>query len=433
MIDFNNNHIINYPNNRKEYWYSNKVFYVCGWKSNIYSFRQAQYLHFWEKIIFNVEKFYTTQINLSCEIDDIFKSYNSTTRNEIRKAEKLGINFKEIDTWEDLVIKVGGDIAESYGFVKNELGRGFLVYISCGIDGRTWYSLHIVVSRAKWMRLLISERNQYEDKNIVGYANRGLHHHIITLAKIRGYYVYDFGGIAKNTLDKKKNGINDFKMAFGGEEVIYFNVAPRNVIQKIANKLGLGFNMKNYFSSMNGLKLPNHAVITDDLMLEGIWKGTPSAGAYLMSYLEKLKKMLDFTQLNILDLGCSEGQALKMLYDLGCQRLGGVEIRKELYDVCQKNMIDFNIPAKLYNLDIRRLDLLSEFEVIYMYNPFSIDIMQEFIEKLLKLNKKYIFIYINSVHENYFFNLPKVEINVLDRAIDIWGNNILVFELKPNE
>ena len=433
MIDFNNNHIINYPNNSKEYWYSKKVFYVCGCKSKKYSFRQAQQLHFWDKIIFNVEKFYTTQIDLSCEIDDIFKRYNSTTRNEIRKAEKFNITFKQIETWEDFVIKVGADIAESYDFVKNELGRGFLVYISCDIDSKTWYSLHILVSRAKWMRLLISERSQYEDRNIVGYANRGLHHYIINVAKIRGYNVYDFGGIAKNTLDKKKKGINEFKMAFGGEEVIYYNVAPRNIIQKFANKLGLGFNLKNYFSTMNGLKLPNHAVITDDLRIEGFWKGTPSAGVYLTGYLEKLKKMLDYTQLNILDVGCSEGQALKMLHDLGCEKLGGVEIRKELYDVCQKNIIDLNIPAKLYNLDIRKFNLLSEFDVIYMYNPFSIDIMHDFIEKLLKLNRKYLFIYINSVHENYFFNLPKVQINVLDRAIDIWGNNILVFELKRDE
>ena len=55
MIDFNNNHIINYPNNRIEYWYSQKVFYVCGWKANKYSFRQAQCLNIWDKIIFNVE------------------------------------------------------------------------------------------------------------------------------------------------------------------------------------------------------------------------------------------------------------------------------------------------------------------------------------------------------------------------------------------
>jgi hypothetical protein len=47
------------------------------------------------------------------------------------------------------------------------------------------------------------------------------------------------------------------------------------------------------------------------------------------------------------------------------------------------------------------------------------------------LKKKYLFLYINIVHENYFFNLIKVKINVIDRAIDIWGNNILVFEDIP--
>jgi predicted RNA methylase len=146
-----------------------------------------------------------------------------------------------------------------------------------------------------------------------------------------------------------------------------------------------------------------------------------------------LKTKLDYTELNILDLGCSEGQALKMLHDLGCRKLGGVEIRKELYEVCQNNMIDCNIAVKLYNIDIRNFDLLMEFDVIYMYNPFSIDIMQEFIENLLKIKKKYLFIYINSVHENYFFNLAKVKINVFDRATDIWGNNILVFEFIPDE
>lgn len=432
MIDFNNNNVINYPNNRKEYWYSKKVFYVCGLKSNKYSFRQAQYFPFWG-FIFNVEKFYTTQIDLSGKIDEIFKRYNSTTRNEIRKAEKLNITFKQIVTWEDLVIKVGVDIAESYGFIKNDLCRGFLVFISYGIDGKSWYSLHILVSRAKWMRLLISVRNQNEDMNIVGYANRALHHYTIGLAKVRGYQVYDFGGIAKNTTDKKKEGINKFKIGFGGKEVVYYNISPRKIVQKIVNKLGLGVNQKKYFSLMNGLKLPNHAVLTDDLKVEGIWKGTPSAGVYLCDYLEHLKKKVDYTGLNILDLGCSEGQALKMLHDLGCRKLGGVEIRQDLYEVCQKNMIDCGIPVKLYNIDIRSFNHLLDFDVIYMYNPFSVDIMQVFIDKLLKTKKKYLFIYINSILENYFFNLANVKIIVFDRAIDIWGNNILVFELKPND
>ena len=370
---------------------------------------------------------------MSRDIDRILSRYNSTTRNEIRKCEKLNINFKQIENWEELVTAVGADIAEAYSFIRNELGRGFLIFISYSIDDFKWYSIHILLSRAKWLRLLNSERNQYEDKNIVGYANRGLHHYTINLAKNLGYQTYDFGGIAKNTTDKKKKGINQFKMAFGGEEEFYYNVSPRKVVQKIVNKLNLGFKPRIFFAAMNGLKLPYQAVITDNLLNNGIWKGTPSGGAYLTGYLKQLKTKLDYTELNILDLGCSEGQTLKMLHDLGCKKLGGVEIREELYEVCQKNMTDCNIPVKLYNSDIRSFDRLMEFDVIYMYNPFSIDIMQEFIENLLKIKKKYLFIYINSVHENYLFNLAKVKINVFDRATDIWGNNILVFELIPIE
>ena len=289
MIDFNNNHIINYPNDRIEYWYSQKVFYVCGWKANKYSFRQAQCLNIWDKIIFNVEKFYTTQINLSRDIDRILSKYNSTTRNEIRKCEKLNINFKQIESWEELVTAVGADIAEAYSFVRNELGRGFLIFISYSIDHYKWYSIHILLSRAKWLRLLNSVRNQYEDKNIVGYANRGLHHYTINLAKNLGYQTYDFGGIAKNTTDKKKKGINQFKMAFGGEEEFYYDVSPRKLVQKIVNKLNLGFKPRIFFSAMNGLKLPYQAVITDNLLNNGIWKGTPSGGAYLTGYLKQLK------------------------------------------------------------------------------------------------------------------------------------------------
>ena len=41
--------------------------------------------------------------------------------------------------------------------------------------------------------------------------------------KVHGFSIYDFGGYAYNTQDIQKQGINKFKLSFGGEIVKYYD------------------------------------------------------------------------------------------------------------------------------------------------------------------------------------------------------------------
>lgn len=60
-----------------------------------------------------------------------------------------------------------------------------------------------------------------EDAKVVGFANRGLHWYDMRSFRDKGIKWYDWGGISST---EKPNGIDQFKMGFGGEQHLYYNV-----------------------------------------------------------------------------------------------------------------------------------------------------------------------------------------------------------------
>jgi len=57
------------------------------------------------------------------------------------------------------------------------------------------------------------------DKNLVGRANKYLTVNDILYFKEKGLKIFDFGGYAKDTEDKSLQGINNYKLLFGGKVV----------------------------------------------------------------------------------------------------------------------------------------------------------------------------------------------------------------------
>jgi hypothetical protein len=103
--------------------------------------------------------------------------------------------------------------------------KGHVVYNCCyfkeePIIGHSY----LVDDGAKKVMLLHSRSgiNGIVDKSvrqIYGGANRQLHHLDMLYFKAKGYLIYDWGGIAYNTDNPKLQGINHFKMEFGGKLV----------------------------------------------------------------------------------------------------------------------------------------------------------------------------------------------------------------------
>ena len=181
-----------------------------------------------EKNIFFYKKNnkHTKIINLNMDEDKIFSEFKKNTRNEIRKAEKYELQISIIDNTNEFVKFYNKH--HNKGIKKNFFDNNFsnktdFVITSVHYNKKPLamhcYLSDLVSGRA---RLLYSVSNNLMNeksinKNIVGISNRYLHHRDILWFKNNHFRIYDFGGYAYKTNDKKLLGINKFKDCFGGD------------------------------------------------------------------------------------------------------------------------------------------------------------------------------------------------------------------------
>jgi hypothetical protein len=193
--------------------------------------------------------FKTIVVDLSCERDDIQSKFTPNCRNEIRRAEKLG-----------LVARSGEPSGQDIGAVKE-----FLTASNLGTPSGQYFSLdtsfvssvhhqgrrlftHVyhLAKEQRRCRLVYSTRDfslsmadAEDDSDFVrakGVANRYLHFQDMVSLKSKGFVAYDFGGLGDESGgDSKIKGINSFKRSFGGVEVEEFNYTP--VLIGLAEKL----------------------------------------------------------------------------------------------------------------------------------------------------------------------------------------------------
>lgn len=163
--------------------------------------------------------------------NDYFNDFKNNTRNEIRKAEKAGINF-EIEQDTNRFTNLYNSFAESKGLKR--LPATFNSYtnhlvITKAVLNNEIICLHsfLIDRESKRSRLLHSVstfRNISADqKSLAGSANRFLHYYDMNYFKSDGFLFYDFGGYAMNSTDPVLQNINQFKDSFGGELVEEWN------------------------------------------------------------------------------------------------------------------------------------------------------------------------------------------------------------------
>lgn len=104
--------------------------------------------------------------------------------------------------------------------------RGALVLSISVVSGNTdfWYSAHAYVCDGKRARLLYSAGNvtltDAEQRKVLGRANKLLHWDMVEHFKGRQFIEYDLGGISKS---EALRALDDFKLGFGGREVLEYN------------------------------------------------------------------------------------------------------------------------------------------------------------------------------------------------------------------
>ena len=113
------------------------------------------------------------------------------------------------------------------------------------------------------------------------------------------------------------------------------------------------------------------------------------AQAYVSSgtkWLRRLFKDLSITPDDrILDVGCGKGGAMKVMLGFPFARVDGIEASERIAEVARANFAKLRIPAHRYAVitaDATTFTALDDYNYVYLYNPFSCDVMAAFIANL---------------------------------------------------
>jgi len=199
--------------------------------NRIYHIRQAPFELPTHRFGIGYQVFETLLLDLTREIEDLFRHANRAGRNQVRKAEGLRdrievrrndeVAYKDfVAIYNDLVKvkKHTEQISERRLDAHKHLSDIFVTYY----EGRPVCG-HGMIRDEKLKRVGLlwsaSTRLKGEDAPaLVGSLNRWLHWYEMRLYKSEGFRVYDFGGIGEHTPEVK--AITRFKLSFGGMRVV---------------------------------------------------------------------------------------------------------------------------------------------------------------------------------------------------------------------
>jgi len=184
-------------------------------------------------------EFYTLVIDLEKEPEDILSAMNSTTRNEIRRAEGKDL-LKQ-----DWVPEPGHDCVEEFCDFFDAFSRlkslpmisrlnahayskaGVLRFSRILAPDDTLLNWFAFVSAGNRMRWLWGPSVRMSDdasfRQMVGRATRFNHWRSMLRAKEMGMGMYDLGGWYAGDTDQARLSINKFKEGFGGQMLIEYN------------------------------------------------------------------------------------------------------------------------------------------------------------------------------------------------------------------
>jgi Methyltransferase domain len=84
-----------------------------------------------------------------------------------------------------------------------------------------------------------------------------------------------------------------------------------------------------------------------------------------------------------IDLGCGKGRGLIVAAELGFQKIVGVEFSPGLVEICRANVAHLALNnTEVLNLDAAQYPFPDDDFVLYMYNPFSKEVMRRVVGNL---------------------------------------------------
>jgi hypothetical protein len=190
----------------------------------------------------------TTLIDLTRDVELVFREMSTTTRRQIRKIERLGaqmvvrrndrVALQDFRTIYNSFVgwkKHTEQLSEARLNVLSTVADIFVAYF----DGRPLCGhTYIRDLELKRVGLLMAASTRFDNGDapiFVGSVNRWLHWYEMRLYKSEGVTVYDFGGIGRGSIETE--GVARFKLSFGGRPVTEYNYIVAGRIGRAAISL----------------------------------------------------------------------------------------------------------------------------------------------------------------------------------------------------
>lgn len=191
------------------------------------------------------QEFHTCVNDITIAEEEMLTAINKAVRYQFRRSEKDNIEIRFytkkdiestpelISTFADLYERMyqskGSDTKLNRSAVKKYLDADGILFSAVWHEGEMLV-FHSYICDDTEARLLHSAscfREESADQSMIGRANKRLHWEDILYFKKEGLLRYDWGGISDF---ENPNGIDEFKLKFGGEKITYYNVFAGNTL-----------------------------------------------------------------------------------------------------------------------------------------------------------------------------------------------------------
>jgi hypothetical protein len=200
----------------------------------------------------------TILIDLTPEMEDVFKQFSATTKNEINqviRADNCKYSMISTPTKDEIsyYCDLFNDFAQSIHIKTCDvsylvsLNRNGSLYIGLIEDDESkiliMHFYRVSNIRPELLYSYRGKTSSNEKQNFLSKLNRYCHWKDMYFFSQKGFQNYDFGGFYRGT-DKKQLNVNSFKLSFGGSYKVLYNSIIYNTpkakifkfIKKIAGK-----------------------------------------------------------------------------------------------------------------------------------------------------------------------------------------------------
>ncbi|MDE7479414.1 MAG: aminoacyltransferase [Lachnospiraceae bacterium] len=191
------------------------------------------------------QEYHTCMNDISISEEEMLAAINKAVRYQFRRSEKdnieicfytkadIGKSPSLIDSFADIYERMyqskGSDTKLNRTAIKKYLQADAILFSAVWHEGEM-IVFHSYIWDDTDARLLHSAscfREESADQSMIGRANKRLHWEDILYFKKKGLLRYDWGGISDF---ENPNGIDEFKLKFGGDKITYYNVFAGNTL-----------------------------------------------------------------------------------------------------------------------------------------------------------------------------------------------------------